>query len=578
MITLRVSSYWRKLTALWLIAAGGGFALTGALSGDARAAGSADSFSITLGLQDVWPPAPVADLDAAHGEEGKALLFWTAPDENGDGFAEKLPVSGYFIRIATFSIDGLAAGTAAWWDAAGDAAGAPVPLPPGDPQSLLLAGLTPGGTYFFAIRSVDDAGLVSPIDDKAAAAGLQASVAVFDAVPPAPAGLTAAQGNGQVALAWAAVGAPDLWFYSVHVDSTPPYDFGDQFLIAAASGSASYVHTGLTPGATYAYFVTAVDKGAPDFSGYALESPASNSVATMTVRAVYGTLAVAADKLANVWYSTPATSFSAQGAGHYHYMISASSSDLPSEAAPAFDGAALVLNLSDGIWYFNVRGEGPAHDLTGYVSYGPLQIDSLPPVMTELRAQRSAADGEPVLSGVLSDAQIPRFGWDVPAARSPVQGYSYAVSLDSASVPAESVNTAFNFRDYAAAAEGRYYVKVKALGGAGNWSSWTSFTFVYAALPSRTSVVPENNYFNPRKAQQMLVRSDIQRAGRVRIRIFNLRGELIKTLEDGQKAPGQYTVTWGGRNNSGEMVASGVYLVYAEAPGYKRTFKCIVAK
>jgi len=757
MTKLRGLNYWRKLIAIWSIAVVGSFVLIGAISAKARAAGSVDSFTIKLGLKDVWPPAPVADLDAVHGDEGKALLIWTAPDENNDMFAEKSAVSEYMIKIATFSIDNLAADTTAWWNLASDIAGAPAPLPPGSTQTMLLDSLTPGGTYFFAIRSLDNAALLSPIDAKASASGRQASVVIFDAAPPAPANLTAVPGNGRVTLVWNAVSVPDLWFYRIHVDSTPPYDFGDQFLISVASTATSFVHTGLTPGTTYSYFVTAVDKGAPDYAGYALESAGSNTVSTMTLqvppapagltpygvfasslavswnaaagaasytlvastssdftgaisvptantfsvltnlsadttyflrvnasnvegpgvfsnpvstptlanaplpkafdnvtvsafranwlpngnpaatgyrieistamnfsaitlaagvngssaafislatdttyyaraRAVnaakiptlwvdlggvvtaYGVLAVSADKLTNVWYAVPPTSFNAQGADHYHYKIASSSSDLPSSADPSFYGAPLTLDLSDGIWYFNVRGEGPAHNPVGYASYGPLEIDSLPPVMTAIRAQSSATDLTPALSDVPSDAPNPRFSWDVPVSRSPILGYSYAVFIDSASEPGDTVNTALNFLDYAVPSVGIYYLKVKALGGSGNWSPWASFTYIFLDLPSQTSVTPENNYFNPRSARQMLLHCDIHRPGRVRIRIFNLRGELIKTLEDAQKPSGRYTITWDGLNNSGETVATGVYLVYAEAPGYKRTFKCIVAR
>ena len=55
--------------------------------------------------------------------------------------------------------------------------------------------------------------------------------------------------------------------------------------------------------------------------------------------------------------------------------------------------------------------------------------------------------------------------------------------------------------------------------------------------------------------------------GHVRVRVYNTAGELIKTLFDETAVAGaRYEREWDGRNNRGEAVASGVYLIHMTTP------------
>lgn len=229
------------------------------------------------------PPEAITDLSAATNPalEGEAVLSWTAPDGNSP--ATGMTVAGYLVRMATFSIDSLAGDTTAWWTLA---ATAPVPSPqaPGSLELLSLSGLEPGNTYYFAVRSTDTNSNLSIIDTRAEPGGPpQAYALIPDIKPPAPANLSASPGLSAVDLSWDAVAAADLDYYRLHVDSTPPYNFADEYLITVDSTASSYSHTGLTPGTSYHYFLTAVDKGAPSYDGYALESDPSTSTSTVTL-------------------------------------------------------------------------------------------------------------------------------------------------------------------------------------------------------------------------------------------------------------------------------------------------------
>ncbi len=62
------------------------------------------------------------------------------------------------------------------------------------------------------------------------------------------------------------------------------------------------------------------------------------------------------------------------------------------------------------------------------------------------------------------------------------------------------------------------------------------------------------------------------------LRVYSLRGALIKTLYSGDIAPGDYAIQWNGRSERGETVASGVYLYRLEAGNFSSIRKMVVVK
>ena len=106
------------------------------------------------------PPAAVT-LNAATGSNnGQVDLNWIAPGDDGDtGTA-----TTYFVRYASSAID-----SQAKWDAATNVTGAPAPLVAGTPQSMTVSGLTPGQTYFFALRTLDDSNNLSDLSNSPSA-------------------------------------------------------------------------------------------------------------------------------------------------------------------------------------------------------------------------------------------------------------------------------------------------------------------------------------------------------------------------------------------------------------------------
>jgi len=66
------------------------------------------------------------------------------------------------------------------------------------------------------------------------------------------------------------------------------------------------------------------------------------------------------------------------------------------------------------------------------------------------------------------------------------------------------------------------------------------------------------NYPNPFNPQTKIEYS-LPRAGHVSIKIYNVKGELVRTLVDANQDAGAHVVVWDGTNDHGASVASGVY-------------------
>jgi flagellar hook assembly protein FlgD len=66
--------------------------------------------------------------------------------------------------------------------------------------------------------------------------------------------------------------------------------------------------------------------------------------------------------------------------------------------------------------------------------------------------------------------------------------------------------------------------------------------------------------------------------GLVTIRVFDSTGRLVRTLVEGAETPGHKAVTWYGKNDRGQTVATGVYFCRMKAPGFDKTMKMLLLK
>lgn len=91
----------------------------------------------------------------------------------------------------------------------------------------------------------------------------------------------------------------------------------------------------------------------------------------------------------------------------------------------------------------------------------------------------------------------------------------------------------------------------------------------------------DKNKFNPDQGAELgkvNITYSISRDKKATLRVYNIAGQLIRTLYDGYPGLGQHEISWDGKNDKGHVVASGVYLIYLESGDFVTYGKVIVLR
>jgi hypothetical protein len=110
---------------------------------------------------------------------------------------------------------------------------------------------------------------------------------------------------------------------------------------------------------------------------------------------------------------------------------------------------------------------------------------------------------------------------------------------------------------------------------------------ISTSMPEQYALVIKSkllqNYPNPFNPETWIPFKLSKAAADVTIKIYNISGQLVRTLDVGQLKSGSYTTReraayWDGKNEFGERVASGVYLYSIKADSFSSTRKMVILK
>jgi hypothetical protein len=94
-------------------------------------------------------------------------------------------------------------------------------------------------------------------------------------------------------------------------------------------------------------------------------------------------------------------------------------------------------------------------------------------------------------------------------------------------------------------------------------------------IPQQFNLV--QNFPNPFNSQTN-IQFEIPINSKIRLDIFNILGQKVRTLLNDQKSPGYYSISWNGENDFGETVNSGIYLLKLNSEKYSSVMKMVLLK
>ncbi len=115
-----------------------------------------------------------------------------------------------------------------------------------------------------------------------------------------------------------------------------------------------------------------------------------------------------------------------------------------------------------------------------------------------------------------------------------------------------------------------------------NSLDWLGFVPSVDAIEMVDGIVPqrfslEQNYPNPFNPSTVIT-FNLAKKTDVELNVYSVTGQKVRSLVKGNQKAGQYTVTWNGRNDVGQKVASGLYFYKIEADDFVASKKMILIK
>lgn len=86
-----------------------------------------------------------------------------------------------------------------------------------------------------------------------------------------------------------------------------------------------------------------------------------------------------------------------------------------------------------------------------------------------------------------------------------------------------------------------------------------------------------NNYPNPFNPETM-IRFSLKDTSKARLSIYNLKGQLVKVLVDGELKAGMHQIVFDGKDRNNRSIASGMYFYRLESGNYASTHKMLLLK
>jgi len=436
-------------------------------------------------------------------------------------------------------------------------------------HSITLTNLQPDATYHYRVGSIDKS------DNET----LSGEVLTFNTLaasdteaPAAPAGLTAIAGSGQIKLSWTANSEGDLAGYNVYRDSGSGFQ-----LIATRVTDTFYNESGLTNGTAYSYKLTAVDVSNNISSESAVVSDTPEESKSPTVPAPFFPVD---GRHLNVGEINLVIDNATMPAGRdylvYEFVI-AEESDFFNQVAYA---DSVVEGDQQTTWYSSLTLEdGKTYYWKARAYDGLFYSDWSDPQYFVADAQQVTSVELVDFRGIEVEGAI-QLIWET-ASENDVAGYNLyrSTTKDKGFEPVNDElilagEDCYVFDDNTVDVGRVYYYKleyVDLLGGG------RQFDAIQVEVVAPTTYKLHQNYPNPFNPETT-IKFELPKPGMVRIVIYNILGQEVRTLVNSEHKAGYHMLKWDGADNSGRSVASGMYIYRIIATDYVQAKKMLLIR
>jgi hypothetical protein len=233
------------------------------------------------------------------------------------------------------------------------------------------------------------------------------------------------------------------------------------------------------------------------------------------------------------------------------------------------DGAELIYIEDPGILSYTDTGVEPGdreYYVTAMYDGGESGSSNIVPVTITLPVPQNpeaVTQGEDVL-----------VTWDEPSYRA----FShYKVYRNLIMIADDVVETSYLDTDVP---NGTYTYNIRAIYSGGYQSALSEDAVIeHVQTNSNEVLIPSNteligiypNPFNPETTVSYSLNED----SRVSLFIYNIKGQKVRSLVNGEVQAGFHTVTWNGKNDNGENVSSGIYFSIFDAEGEEKDYTSV---
>ena len=129
--------------------------------------------------------------------------------------------------------------------------------------------------------------------------------------------------------------------------------------------------------------------------------------------------------------------------------------------------------------------------------------------------------------------------------------------------------------------EYKYYVTARYLNTEGAPTNTVEFSFPFVSndeneIPDLVTKLAQNypNPFNPTTT----ISFDLAKAGKVKLNVYNIKGQLVRSLVNEDLYAGNHKVIWNGTDSRNRRVASGIYYYRLETKDFSKTHRMVLMK